>query len=107
MIPVAMANLTRKRVLIARESVDAVGLILSQSIVEDGGPIVLDFAGIGAVSPSAIDQLLVRLEPASAERDVQFTNMPFPREGVHEAIARAHGRTLIESGPNSWTFAVR
>ena len=107
MVPIAIASLTRKRVLIARESVDAAALILSQSIPVDDGPIALDFAGIGAVSPSAIDQLLVRLEGASAGRDVQFSNMPFPREGVHEAIARAHGRTLIESGPNSWTFAVR
>lgn len=107
MIPIPIANITRKRVLIARESVDAVAWILSQSIADDGGPIALDFAGLGAVSPSAIDQLLVRLEGASAGRDVQFTNMPSPREGVHEAIARAHGRTLIESGPNSWTFAVR
>ena len=107
MIAIAIANITQKRVLIARESVDAAAWLLSQSIPEDDSPIALDFAGIGAVSPSAIDQLLVRLEGASAGRDVQFSNMPFPREGVHEAIARAHGRTLVESGPNSWTFAVR
>lgn len=94
-------------VLIARESVDAVAPSFLGSIEEDDSPIALDFAGLGAVSPSAIDQFLVRIEEAFVGRDVHFSNMPFPSAGVHEAIARAHGRTLIENGPNSWTFAAR
>ena len=107
MSPIAVADFIPRRVLIARESVDAAAPAFIRSIAEDDSPITLDFAGLGAVSPSAVDQLLVRIEEAFTGRDVHFSNMPFPQEGVHEAIARAHGRTLIESGPNSWTFAAR
>lgn len=107
MSPIAVADITRKRVLIARESVDAIAPSFIGSIADDDSPIALDFAGLGAVSPSAIDQFLVRIEEAFVGRDVHFSNMAFPLGGVHEAIARAHGRTLIESGPNSWTFAAR
>lgn len=104
---VAIANHHPKRVLTARSAVDAIAPGILHLIADDSNSIALDFENVVILSPSAIDQLLVRLEAASGGRDVQFTNMPFPPSRVHEAIARAHGRTLIESGPNSWTFAVR
>ena len=104
---VAIAHHHPKRVLTARSAVDAIAPGIIRMIADDSNSIALDFEGVVVLSPSAIDQLLVRLEEASAGRDVQFSNMPFPASRVHEAIARAHGRTLIESGPNSWTFAVR
>lgn len=104
---VAIAHHHPKRVLTARSAVDAIAPGIIRMIADDSNSIALDFEDVVVLSPSAIDQLLVRLEEASAGRDVQFSNMPFPASRVHEAIARAHGRTLIESGPNSWTFAVR
>lgn len=104
MAHVIMANLIRKRVLTARDSVDAIAPVILSEIAEDTGPIAFDFADIGGVSPSAIDQILVSTEDISSGRDIRFSNMPYPASRVHEAIARAHGRTLVENGPQTWVF---
>ncbi len=104
MTHIVISNLIQKRVLTARDSVEAIAPIIVGEIVEDGGPIAFDFTDIGAVSPSAIDQLLVCTEDITAGRDVGFSNMPYPVSRVHEAIARAHGRTLVENGPQSWVL---
>jgi len=104
MTHVVMAEHIDKRVLTARASVEAVIPVVLDQIAEDGTPIEFDFARIGAVSPSAIDQILVCTEDKAGDREIRFSNMPYPASRVHEAIARAHGRTLVENGPASWVL---
>ena len=99
-----MHQLLQSRLLTARESVDAVTPHLIKSILSDDSNIGLDFSGMGAVSPSAIDQLLLNVETVSDGRDIHFFNMPRNISQSHQAIARAHGRTLVENGPQSWVF---
>lgn len=101
---VVVANHIDKRVLTARDSVEAMIPLFLDQIVEDNGPVDFDFTEIGAVSPSAIDQLLVCTESKAGDREIRFLNMPYPASRVHEAIARAHGRTLVENGPHSWVL---
>ena len=101
---IGMHQLIQSRLLTARESVDAVTPHLIGSILSDDSTIALDFSGLGAVSPSAIDQLLINMEAVSVGRDIQFFNMPRHASRAHEAIARAHGRVLMESEPQSWVF---
>ena len=101
---ISMHPLIQSRLLTARESVDAVTPTLIESIFSESSTIGLDFLGMGAVSPSAIDQLLINLEAVSSGRDIQFFNMPRNASQAHQAIARAHGRTLVENGPHSWVF---
>ena len=104
MTHVVVANHIQKRVLTARDSVEAMVPVILREIVEDSDLIDFDFSEIGAVSPSAIDQLLVCTQTMSKGRDIRFSNMPYSASRVHEAIARAHGRTLVENGPQSWVF---
>ncbi|MDE2836816.1 MAG: hypothetical protein OXL97_04815 [Chloroflexota bacterium] len=104
MTQVVVAEHIDKRVLTARASVEALIPVVLDQIAEDGSPIEFDFALIGAVSPAAIDQILVCTEGQAGGREVRFLNMPYPASRVHEAIARAHGRTLVEDGPQSWVF---
>lgn len=106
MTHVVVANHIDRRVLTARASVEAmIPLVLNQ--IEEGiGSIEFDFAEIGAISPSAIDQLLVCTEDKTGGQEIRFSNMPYPASHVHEAIARAHGRVLVENGPQSWVFKV-
>ena len=104
MTHVIIANHIDRHVLTARASVEAMISTILEQIAEDSGPVDFDFADIGAISPSAIDQLLVSTQGITSGRDVEFSNMPYPASRVHEAIARAHGRTLVQSGPQSWVF---
>ena len=104
MTHVAIADHIDKRVLTARTSVEAMIPVVLGQLAEDSGPIDFDFTEIGAVSPSAIDQILVCTQSMTDGRDIRFSNMPYPASRVHEAIARAHGRTLVENGPQSWVF---
>ena len=101
---VVIANLIQRRVLTARDSVGVIAPAILAEIVKDSGEIAFDFTDIGAVSPSAIDQLLVSTQDISGERDIKFSNMPHPPSRVHEAIARAHGRKLVKNGPQSWVL---
>ena len=104
MTHVFVADHIDKRVLTAHASVEAMIPVILDQIGKDRGPVDFDFDQIGAVSPSAIDQILVCTEEKVGDREIKFTNMPYPASRVHEAIARAHGRTLVENGPQSWVF---
>ena len=103
---VALARLIPKIAITSRGSVNAAAVAINEKI-PPGGDIVFDFTGIQAVTPSAVDELLNSIAHRSTGRDIRFSNMTSGATWKFEAIARAHGRTLIESGPNSWTFAAR
>ena len=101
---VMISSLIQKRVLTARDSVDAIAPSLINTIADGAEPLILDFHGVGLVSPSAIDQLLLRINSGPRNGDIQLANMPVPSSQVHHSIARAHGRVLVENGPHFWVF---
>lgn len=106
MSAVALGSLIPKIAITSRDSVKAAAAAINEEIGL-GGDIVFDFTGVQAVAPSAVDELLNSIAQRSAGRDIRFFGMSSGATWKFEAIARAHGRTLIESGPNSWTFAAR
>lgn len=107
MPPVTLADLIPQIAITSRGSVSVVADSINNRIEAGSGAIVFDFTGIQAVGPSVVDELLHSIARRSAGRDVRFANMTSGATWKFEAIARAHRRTLVESGPNSWTFAVR
>ena len=101
---VVLADFIETHVLGARSSVVAFAQALRDSMASDGGKIELDFEGIQAVSPSALDELLTSIRHLSRDRDIQLSNVASGASWKFEAIARAHGRTLVENGPRSWVL---
>ena len=104
---ISLAGFIDTEILGARSSVGKFAPDLMMIIPTDRGRIVFDFSGIKAVSPSALDELLTSIYPLSEGRDIQFSNMASGATWKFEAIARAHGRMLIENGPQSWVLAAR
>ena len=101
---ILLADFVETHVLGARSSVGAFAPALRQSLATDEGTIEFDFKDIQAVSPSALDELLTAVRNLSQDRDIQLSNVASGATWKFEAIARAHGRTLVQSGPQSWVF---
>lgn len=101
---IVLADFIETHVLGARSSVEAFAPTLRESMAADRGRIELDFEGIRAVSPSALDELLTSIRALSRDRDIQLSNMASGATWKFEAIARAHGRMLVENGPQSWVL---
>lgn len=101
---IVLADLVEAQVLGARSSVGAFAPVLRKRMAAGSGSIEIDFKGIQAVSPSALDELLAAMREFSQDRDIQLSNMASGATWKFEAIARAHGRTLVENGPQSWVF---
>ncbi len=101
---IVLTDFIETHVLGARSSVGAFAPALQAGLATEGGTIDFDFRGIQAVSPSALDELLTCIRALSQERDIQLSNMASGATWKFEAIARAHGRTLVENGPQSWVF---
>ena len=79
-----------------------------ENFLRDSG-LYLDFAGAEGVAPSFLDEaLLIAEEYASdcghPDATVIFAKPPTVLAAKHHAIARAHGRTLVENESGDWEF---
>lgn len=101
---IVLSDFVEAQVLGVRSSVGAFAPVLRERMAADSSSIEFDFKGIHAVSPSALDELLTSIRPLANDRDIRFSNMTSGATWKFEAIARAHGRTLVENGPQSWVF---
>ena len=102
---VKIYDLVRKRALITRQSAGAVGEALANSADERG--ITLDFAGVDAVTPSFIDEVLAVLEDALKTKDrekfqVIFLHSPTRLSTKFAAVGRAHRLEITESEEGTW-----
>jgi hypothetical protein len=98
-------DLVPKRALITRESAWPIREALT---TKEGDEIALDFAGIEAVTPSFIDELLGALDESFlSSRRAQFRLLLIdPPTGLSEkflAIARARGLRISEAESGAWT----
>lgn len=101
-------NLARKRALITRESAQKIGEALVAAF--DQEPLLVDFAGIDAVTPSFVDELLavvenILKEPGQAEATAVFLNPPTRLSEKFAAVGRAHSLNVIEGDDGSWTIS--
>ena len=108
MSAVMVYSLARKRALITRESAQIIGKALVAA--SDESPLVVDFAGIEAVTPSFVDELLavvehILKESGQAEATAVFLNPPTRLSEKFAAVGRAHSLNVIEADDGSWTIS--
>ena len=71
------------------------------------GKLTIDFAGVDALAPSFVDELLKVLrftlkDTGRGKFQVSFTNMPTSLSSKFAAIARAYDLKITEVSPGSW-----
>ena len=108
MSAVMIHALTRKRALITRGSAQKIGEALVAA--SDQSPLLVDFAGIDAVTPSFVDELLAVVESilkdrGQAEATAVFLNPPTRLSEKFAAVGRAHSLKVIEADDGSWTIS--
>lgn len=99
-------DLLPSRALVSRESARSLQPTLTAwAKLEERRTI--DFAGVDALTPSFVDELLKVLRSALEHRgsdklQVWFANMPTELSSKFVAIARAHDLKISEPSLNSW-----
>jgi hypothetical protein len=106
---VKVFDILGKPILTSRQSARRIKPVLSQQPHYGGRPLCLDFSGTHGVSPSFVDEALRVAEECisnSGRNDttVIFAHPPTMMSSSHRAIARAHGRTLVETENGDWEF---
>lgn len=96
----------RRKVLVTRESASALRDEIGSSIKADGG-VILDFAGIDAVTPSFVDEVLGIIDEARADSSqpevrVVFKHSPTSLSEKFLAIGKRHRATMSQSGTDAW-----
>lgn len=98
-------DLLRKRALITRESAAKIGDALAEAW--DEGRLIVDFAGVDAVTPSFVDEILTMVETVLRGKNqvdpaVIFVHPPTRLSAKFAAVGRAHQLNVIESEDGAW-----
>lgn len=98
-----------KPVLVSRESARSISVLLADGEDDREGRVCLDFSGARGVAPSFLDEALLVAEEwlrdsGHTHGTVILANLPSTMSSSHHAIARAHGRTLVENESGDWEF---
>jgi hypothetical protein len=106
---VRVFDIVGQPVLVSRESARSVKPMLAKRAGDGDGKLCLDFSGARGVAPSFIDEALLVAEEClreSGQPDVTiiFAQPPTILAAKHHTIARAHGRTLVETENGDWEF---
>jgi hypothetical protein len=109
MTGVRVFEILGKPILTSRQSARRIKPVLSRQPPLGGTSLCLDFSGTHGVSPSFVDEALRVAEECisdSGRRNatVIFAHLPTTLSSSHQAIARAHGRTLVETENGDWEF---
>jgi hypothetical protein len=96
----------QRKILVTRESAAALRPEIEASIRTDG-QVVLDFAGIDAVTPSFVDEILGIIDDArgdSSTRELRaiFRHPPTSLSEKFLAIGKRHGARMSQSGTDGW-----
>ncbi len=107
---IKLFDIVQKPVLTSRDSAKSIIPALSKHSNYGNNPLRLDFSGTKGVSPSFFDEALSVAEECI--RNSGLTNStiiwghpPVSVSSSHHAIARAHGRTLVELENGDWEFS--
>jgi len=109
MAVVRIHQLIPMRVLVTRKSAHNIADAISTAGMEKGETVVLDFAGIEAVTPSFVDEVLGICEAALSHRAdagvvIAIVNPPTRLSSKFSAVARGRGMTILESADGGWTI---
>ncbi len=98
-------ELTGKRALVTRASAAEIGSALNEASTD--GEIIVDFAGVDAVTPSFVDEILAVVEELVRDRDaggVSFLHIPTRLSEKFVAVGRAHQLSVTESEDGTWAI---
>ena len=103
-------DLVRKRALVTRESARPIAEALSQANGTDNEDVTLDFAGVDAVTPSFVDEVLAVFETTLRRTSrssfrLLVVNSPTRLSAKFSAVARARGLEIAESSSGAWTIS--
>jgi len=106
---VRVHELLPMRALVTRESAHQIAGAIERAGGEQGETLVLDFAGIEAVTPSFVDEVLGICEEhlaggAGRNSVIAIVNPPTRLSSKFGAVARGRGMTIVESLDGSWTI---
>ena len=106
---VKVFDIVGKPILTSRQSARLIKTALVQQSYIDRKSLCLDFSGTHGVSPSFVDEALRVAEEyirdsGQGNTTVIFAHLPTVISSSHRAIARAHGRTLMEIENGDWEF---
>ncbi len=95
--------------LTSRKSARKIKTALERGNFLQDSSLYLDFAGAEGVAPSFLDEALLIAEEYASDcghpgATVVFAQPPTTLAAKHHAIARAHGRTLVEGDNGDWEF---
>lgn len=97
-----------KRALITRDSARLIKQAINEQLADQPHELTVDFAGIEAVTPSFVDELITVLGEVDALRRtgsrIVFQNLPTRLSEKFHAIGRGHGLRMVESAGDTWTI---
>lgn len=109
MVTFNVFDLFRKRALITRESAQELGRALKPLVKPHEAELILDFAGVDAVTPSFVDEVLFvtkdLLDPREHKPRVVFRHPPTRLSAKFAAIARAHEAEIAETEDGEWIIS--
>ncbi len=98
-------NHFKKRGLITRESARSLRVPLVDALVAAHGELVLDFAGVQAVTPPFLDELLREVREAikavEPRPKVTLIHVPVRLSPGFAAIGQSHGTLIRPTSPNA------
>lgn len=106
---VKVFDIVGQNVLVSRESARSIKAVLEIGEISGERMLRLDFSGARGVAPSFLDEALLVAEEyirdcGQPDATVIFAQPPTVMAAKHHAIARAHGRTLVETENGDWEF---
>ena len=106
---VRVFDIVGKAVLVSRESARLIEQQLTMELEDGDSKFCLDLSGARGVAPSFLDEALSVVEEYIRDSGqpgatVIFAQPPTVLAAKHHAIARAHGRTLVETESGDWEF---
>ena len=107
MIDILMHELSGKSSLLTRETADQILSKIEVAQVDSGSPIVVDFNGVLAVTPSFLDQFPGGLKLMVSARHSDSITMRFLQVPTHAstkfvAVGRSHKMMLQEQSDREW-----
>jgi len=102
-------DLAKRRALVTRESAKEIGAAIKANSTAESAEVTLDFAGVEAVTPSFVDELLAVADDTlrrEGKRRIKllFLNTPTRLSAKFEAVARAREVSISESREGVWSI---
>lgn len=109
MTVIRVFDVLRMRALVTRESAHAIRQAMTSAAGNQSDELALDFAGVDAVTPSFVDELLAIADDVVRQSQggplkMLFLNAPTTLSNKFTAIGRLRGIRITETQPGAWVL---